>query len=209
MKQWMVTAVISVIVTMASARAGEATSPTVGAIGADVSPVCSKFYNGLTTQGMVIIKDSSKDLAKKKDDLGKLFDKSVDGEWMGKFVLGRFWKGSTPQQQKEYLDVYKQYLGKIYISKFDNDDLASFDLKLISMTKTASGDFSTKTIISRPEQATIRADYSLSEVGGECRVRDIIIENVSLLTSQRSEFQALAGKSGIDGVIAALRKKIS
>ena len=208
MKQLFFTTILSVGLLSGSAQANEVITPA-GAIGADVSPVCSKFYNALTAQGMGIIKDSSKDLGQKKDALGKLFDKSVDGDWMGKFVLGRFWKGATPEQQKEYLSIYKQYLGKIYISKFDNSDLANFDLKLVSMTKTDSGDFATKTIISRPDQATIRADYSLSEVGGQCRVRDIVVENVSIITSQRSEFQSLAGQSGIDGVIAALKKKLS
>ena len=206
MKQWMLGAFFSIIFIAGNSHAADAPS---AAVGADVSPVCSKFYNSISADGVAIIKNSTFNITQKRAALGALFNKSVDGDWMGKFVLGRFWKTATPEQQKDYLAVYKNYIEKIYISKFDDEDLADFDLKLVSMTKTQSGDFATKTVIVRPNQAPVNVNYSLSEVGKDCRVRDITIENVSLLTSQRSEFQTLAGQSGIEAIIAAMKKKLS
>jgi len=96
----------------------------------------------------------------------------------------------------------------VYVSKFDDEDLSAVELQLAGMSKQRSGSITTKTIIKRPGQPDVRVDYTLNEAGNRCLVRDIMIENVSLLTSQRSEFQSLAGQSGIAGVIEALKKKL-
>ena len=174
-----------------------------------VSQACEKFYNTTTAQAQDIIHNAKLDTKQKQQELAKLFDKTVETDWIGKFVIGRFWNAATDDQKKEYLKVYNAYLTQVYISKFDDEDLSGVELKLAGMSKQRSGDVATKTLIKRPGQPDVHVDYTLSEAGNQCHVHDIIIENVSLLSSQRSEFQSLAGQSGIGGVIEALKKKIS
>lgn len=173
------------------------------------SPACKRFYHSVTQQAQDIIQNKQKTVEEKQEELSVLFNRTVDTNWIGKFVLGRFWNGATAQEHKEYLALYRQYLTKIYVSKFNGDDLSDFELHLVSMNRMRSGGITTKTIIKRPAQQDVHVDYAMIEVGDECRVRDIVIENISLLSSQRSEFQALAGRSGIAGVIEAIKKQLS
>jgi phospholipid transport system substrate-binding protein len=174
-----------------------------------IDSVCKDFYGTISAQAQSILHDTKKNMDQKQSDLAAVFNQTVDTDWIGKFVLGRFWKVATPQEQKEYLALYKQYLTEIYVSKFNGDDIASFELKLTSMNKTKNGDIFTKTLIKRPGQPDVHVDYTMTENGKDCRVRDIVIENVSLLSSQRSEFQSLANRSGVAGVIAAIKRQLS
>lgn len=206
-KMLLVSALVTATAMVSPVVAQEPESPASAS--AEVGPVCGQFYENVTTQAQKIIRGPGKTTEQKQEELGVLFNKAVDTNWIGKFVLGRFWKTATPEEHKEYLDLYRQYLTKIYVSKFDDDDISNFELKLASMTRNRSGDIAAKTMIQRPGQQDVHVDYTLTEVGGECRVHDIVIENVSLLSSQRSEFQALAGRSGIAGVIEAIKKQLS
>lgn len=175
---------------------------------AEDSTVCKNFYHAVTAEAQSIIRDDTRDFEQKQKDLAVVFNKTVDSKWIGKFVLGRFWRVATPAEQKEYLDLYQQYLTQIYVSKFNDEDLSSFELVMTSMTRLASGEIATKTLIKRPGQQEVHVDYTMTEVGNECRVRDIVIENVSLLSSQRSEFGSLASRSGVAGVIEAMKRQL-
>lgn len=172
------------------------------------SAACKKFYSNTVDATQNILHETKGSMADKQAKLGEIFDKSVDSAWIGRFVIGRFWKEASPEQQKEYLDLYSKYLRKVYVSKFNGEDLTDFNVKLVSITPLRSGDYDTRTVITRPDAADVHVNYTLNDSGGKCQVRDIIVENVSLLTSQRSEFQTLAGRSGIDGVMSALKSKI-
>ena len=171
---------------------------------------CQDFTAHVTSQVMEIFRDQDKKEMQKRTELALLFQQSVDTDWIGKFVLGRFWKDSSPAQQEEYLKLYRNYVTNNYTSKFSNDDIA--DIKAINVTSVTplpEGDFTAKTLIVQKGEEDVHVDYLLAENNGKCAVHDIKVEGVSLLTSQRSEFAALAGASGVQAVIDAMKKKLA
>ena len=49
-------------------------------------------------------------IADKQSALGKIVDRGVDVEEVAKFCLGRFWRTATPQQQKDYTELFHRVL---------------------------------------------------------------------------------------------------
>lgn len=173
-------------------------------------PVCDAFANGMTRHVVEIFHDSTQSENQKRDALSGVFQQAVDTDWIGKFVLGRFWKTATPEQQTQYLSTYRTYLTHNYISKFnDEDGMSVDDIVITSIAPGAEGQIDAKTLIKRKSDEDVHVDYMLDETGGKCKVHDIKVEGVSLLTTQRSEFSSLAGSSGVQGVIDAMQKKSS
>jgi phospholipid transport system substrate-binding protein len=173
--------------------------------------VCEAFYTSMTKQVVDIFHDKSTSEEKKQRQLAILFLKAVDTDWIGKFVMGRFYKDAKPDDQKEYLETYRYYLTGIYVSKFENDDDSNYqlgDIKLISLTPKEDSQVSAKTIISRKGEPDVHVNYLLLQTD-VCQVHDIEIEGVSLLNNQRSEFQALAGQSGMKAVIDTMKKRLA
>ena len=55
----------------------------------------------------------------------------------------------------------------------------------------------------------ILVDYRLRGDSGAFKIVDITVEGVSLLTTQRSEFNGIVERKGIDGLIEALKKQVA
>ncbi len=171
---------------------------------------CEVFANTMTAKVVDIFHDTKQTEPQKRDTLAALFQQAVDTDWIGQFVLGRFWKTASPADQAEYLKYYRSYLTMAYISKFSDESGHSVDTIKIAGLKplTQQNQFEAATLIQRKGQPDVKVDYALEQSADKCRVHDIKVENISLLTSQRSEFSTLAQKSGVKGVIAALKKQL-
>ena len=170
--------------------------------------ICDSFAKTMTRHIVEVFHDKSQSEAQKRTELASVFQKAVDTDWIGRFVLGRFWKTATPAEQAEYLKNYRSYITHNYISKFnDEDGMSVDDITLASLIPQGTGQYEAQTLIKRKNEADVKVDYTLDDTSGKCQVHDIRVEGISLLISQRSEFSALAGNSGVKGVIEALQKK--
>lgn len=171
---------------------------------------CQTFAVTMTKHVVDIFHDAKQNESQKRAALSGLFQEAVDTDWIGKFVLGRFWKAASPAEQAEYLKDYRGYLTHNYISKFnDEDGMSVDDITLGSLTLQSTGQYEAKTLIKRKNEEDVKVDYLLDDTSGKCQVHDIRVEGVSLLTSERSEFAALANSSGVKGVIEAMQKQAS
>lgn len=172
--------------------------------------LCDSFAKTMTRHIVDVFHDSSQSEAQKRAELSSVFQKAVDTDWIGKFVLGRFWKVANSAEQAEYLKDYRAYLTHNYVSKFnDEDGMSVDDITLGALTPQTAGQFEAKTLIKRKGEEDVGVDYLLDDTSGKCQVHDIKVEGVSLLTTQRSEFSALANSAGVKGVIDAMKKQLT
>jgi phospholipid transport system substrate-binding protein len=61
-----------------------------------------------------------------------------------------------------------------------------------------------RTEIIRPDGPKVSVDYLLTNRSGDWKVYDIIIENVSLVVTYRSEYAAIIKRDGMDGLLKQL-----
>lgn len=168
---------------------------------------CNTFAHTMTDRAVAIFHDKGKTIEQKREALYALFYEAVDTDWMGKFVLGHYWQNATPAQRKQYLEAYRTYVGHSYISKLDEDDLRDIDaIQIVALMPRPDGEFEAKTLVKQKDEEDASVHFLLSNNSGKCRVHDIKIEGVSLLTNQYSEFSALTKTAGVQGVIAALQR---
>ncbi len=176
---------------------------------ADTPGICESFAHTMIQQAMDIFHDTAA-AEQKRASLAALFQKAVDMDWIGKFVLGRYWKTADANEQRQYLQLYHTYLTNSYVFKFDDEDSLRVEgIKISSLIPTEPNLFEAKTLIQRKGEEDTHVDYLLDQSSRECRIHDISVEGVSLITTQRSEFQSLASSSGVKGVIEAMQKQLS
>ncbi len=175
-----------------------------------VPAACDQFAPIMTKRTIDVFHDTTTNVAQKRAKLSALFDQGVDTDWIGKFVMGRYWAAASAADQQEFLSAYRKYLTLIYISKFDEEDGYNVEnIRILSLTPKDAGTFEAKTLISRKGDDDVHVDYLLDQASGKCLVHDIKVEGVSLITSERSEFGTLAASSGLRGVIAAMQKQLA
>lgn len=175
--------------------------------GLDVEKAKAKV-EAVSKEVLEIVSKDDKSVKARRANLEKVFTREVDVAWIGHFVLGRQYRAATPEQQKRYDSLYAQFLVKHYTSKFS--EYAGESFKVLSAEQAEGGDALVHTQIVRQDQPPVVVNYRLRKSdGGEAKVNDIVIEGVSLLTTQRAEFASVVSRQGMDFLLESLEKKIS
>jgi len=168
------------------------------------------FAHGFATTVLAILQDTKKNYADRKDILRTAFSKSVDIDWIAKFVLGAKWNTATEEQKTQYTTLYRKYLTETYVSNFaENPDKRIRDIKIFGVNDSTDSDFTVRTEMQLADNESLKVNYLVRENDGKYKVLDIAIENVSLIATHRSEFGKLAAQQGVDGVITTLEKLTS
>lgn len=164
------------------------------------------FANDLGHKALSVITDASLSKDIKRAKLETLFAQNVDINWIGKFVLGRYWREASDAQKKQYLANYKTFIIRHYTSNLS--EFTNADFEVTKITQEDQGGFDVTMRIKRPQAEDTVVDYIVrQQQGGGLKVYDIIVEGVSMITTQRSEFGSVAGQKGIDYLIAQLERR--
>jgi len=167
------------------------------------------FVKDLTQQGIEQLINSNASEAEKQARFTKLFNEDLDLDFIGKFVLGRYWRTATPKQRAEFIDVYRKLNIQTWSARFNEFKGKHFEFLGSESSKSADQVF-VNTQVPMPEGAPASVKWRVKETGGQYRIVDIIIENVSLAQTARSEYTGYIQKSpeGINGLIKDLRAKL-
>jgi phospholipid transport system substrate-binding protein len=141
----------------------------------------------------------------KQAQIEKIFSSNIDIAWVGRFVMGRYWRQANDQQKALYLKKYERFLVKHYASRFA--DYTSGTFKVTDTRDDGNGEFTVSMEIDSPERQgaePILVDYRVRNSGGGFKIFDVIVEGVSMITTQRSEFSSVIGQHGIDYLIENL-----
>ena len=180
-----------------------------GAANAEVNAQKAEdFIKQVTTEGIEEIINSDVSLEEKDARFAKLFNEYLDLDFIGRFVLGRYWKTSTPKQRTAFIDVYREMNIKTWSKRFDEFKGKTFIFKGTTASNSANQIF-VNTEVPMEQGAPAKVVWRVKETNGKFKVVDIIIENVSLAITARNEYTAYIKKSpdGVDGLIANLRQK--
>ena len=172
---------------------------------ADESARVKAFADGLASRALIIVQNEGLSAEAKQRDLEALFDSHVDIAWVSRFVLGKHWKTATPDQQKAYQANYKAFVLKNYTSKLTN--YTGQEYKIKSVRPEGDGEYLLTMELVNTNEPNVMLDYRIRKVGNDFKIFDIVVEGVSMITTQRSEFGSVVGNKGLPFLINALAKK--
>lgn len=166
-----------------------------------------KFIGSLGNKVLTLLNNKAIKDSEKEQQLKTIFRDNVDTDWIGQFVLGKYWRDATPDQQKKYLSLYREFLIQSYTGRFKDYSGESF--KITGSRDEGNSKFLLNTEIVRPQNPSVLVDYKVKGTGASMKVYDIVVEGVSLISTQRSEFTSVVSRKGLDALITALDKKVN
>lgn len=131
----------------------------------------------------------------------------IDTERMARYVVGRYWREVSKEQQKEFVDQftltmmrsYSQSLLKLNITKIDvATALPDGEARVIIPTKVAQADGSVAEVSYRVFQEKNSQNWL---------VYDVVVEGISLLVNFRQTYTTDIERKGIDQVIVAMKER--
>lgn len=178
---------------------------------ADVNAAkAEEFVKNTTQEGLVEIINSKASLAERNARFEKLFNSALDLKFIGRFVLGRYWKTASNEQRDRFIDVYRKLNVQTWSKRFDEFKGKEFIFKGTTPSSSSNQIF-VNSIVPMDQGQPANVVWRVKQEGDKFKIVDIIIENVSLAITARNEYSAFIKKSpkGIDGLIADLENKIS
>lgn len=167
-----------------------------------------KFTENTANKAVKVLASNKSDDAKVKS-LEKLFVNAVDTGWIGRFVIGKYWRDLSKAQQKDYLSSYKKFLVKYYTANFQ--EYAEGTKFEVTKTKALKqkGQYIISMNINRPKDPQpVKVDYRVRQKSGKSQIIDIVVEGISLLNTQRSEFASVIQRKGAAHLIDQLKAKL-
>ena len=137
----------------------------------------------------------------------ELLQNDFDVPGIGQFVLGRYWRAATPQEQQEFLQLFQEYVVQAYSARLGEYGGAPFR---VTGSRPAGDEVVVTSEIARPGAPPIQVDWFLVNRGGALKITDVYVGGVSMKVTQRDEFSAVIQRNGgqIGALLVQLRQKI-
>jgi len=129
-----------------------------------------------------------------------------DFERMSRWVLGKYWRQASKEQQGQFIDEFRKLLVRTYATallEYSDQTIKYLPLHAESGAESVT----VKTLVEQSSSSKVPIDYRMYATKDGWRVFDVSIDGVSLVSNYRSSFAVNIGRSGIDGLLANLVKK--
>ena len=125
---------------------------------------------------------------------------------MAKRSLGPHWARRTAEEQREFVKIFAALLGRTY-----TDRIESYTGQTILYTREITdkeyAEVDTKIVTDKREQLSI--NYKLHSVDNEWKVYDLVIEDISVVSNYRSQFDRVIARSSFEELVRSMKEKQS
>src|SRR5271157_2032976 len=131
-------------------------------------------------------------------------EKLFDFVELSKRTLGLSWNNFTPEQRKEFVQLFETVLKDAYVEK-----ITAYDNESVNFTKEVPLSETTvevqSVVITKSGQVPI--NYRVIKKENDWKVYDVVIEGVSLVSNYRTQFRDILANSTPEKLLETLRKK--
>ncbi len=183
---------------------------TVVTAPAQAAPAPTQFIQDLGDKVLKIVADKTISADVRKTTLSSAFFDNFDVPYIGKFVLGRYWRVATDSQKADYLKVFGQYVVAIYADRFTAYGDVKFSV--VSQTKVDDTITAVESTVDRGGGAPIiNIEWRVEDTPGGYKITDVVAENLSLSVTKRDEFGSVIENGGgnVQALIDMLKSKVS
>lgn len=132
------------------------------------------------------------DIRKKYEALDDLFLNHVDLDYIGKFVVGKYWRQMTPEQREMYLPLFKRYSLGIYKSfPLDFSMNINFSITRVKIEPNYANIITAIDLnpsAPNDQKQVFVVEFRLNKNNGNIKIIDLKLAESSLILSYRSRF---------------------
>jgi phospholipid transport system substrate-binding protein len=141
--------------------------------------------------------------SERREQLRRAIFSRFDFTEMAKRSLGSQWRRLSPQEQEEFTRLFTDLLERAYIDQIE----AYNDEKFVYVKETIDQDFAevqSRIVTAKGEYSL---NYRLQNAGGEWKVYDVVVENISLVNNYRSQFSRIIANQSYEELLRRMRDR--
>lgn len=185
------------------AVAAFALSPPARAAGEGAfTEAAQALVRSFASEGVLLLEDRGASLPARADRFRELLGKYFATDAIARWVLGRHWNQLDAQQREEYRRLFEDLVVYGYVKRFG--EYTGERLRIVRTVADSDHQATVFSEIDRPAGGQpIRVDWRIGGRDGVVLITDVVVENVSLSQTWRSDFAATIQQGG--GPTALLR----
>tara|TARA_B110000037_G_scaffold204392_1_gene248320 strand:- start:68 stop:664 length:597 start_codon:yes stop_codon:yes gene_type:complete len=167
------------------------------------------FVQSTVNRASHVLNDNlSKD--QKIDKLKSIAAETVDIKGIGMYTLGSYRKTLSEDQKKQYDDLFGQYFLKTFSSRlaeYSNPEIEVKSKEKLNENYTMVSSI----LVSTEQRPKVNIDWRIyTKNPDDLKIRDLIIEGLSLARTQKEEFASIIESNGgdINALLASLKEFI-
>lgn len=162
------------------------------------------LIQGLGNEAIGQLSDPALSPPQREARFRRLLNDHFDMAAISRFVLGRYYRSADEAQRAEFQRLFVDFVVRSYAVRFGETRGERFNVTGASLE--SGGTILVHSQIAMPSSEEIRVDWRLRGAESNLAIIDIIVENVSMAVTQRSEFASMIqDRGGVGGAIEALR----
>ena len=138
--------------------------------------------------------------------LEKIIDPVFDFREMAKRSLGIHWRDLTPGEQQEFVPLFKDFLSSVYLGR-----IGFYNGEKVVFTGDTVGDnyaeIDTRVVAKNGDQFPVV--YMMKRNGGDWKIYDVVVDNVSIDNNYRSQFDRVISTSSYQELVKRLKEKVA
>jgi phospholipid transport system substrate-binding protein len=178
-------------------------APARAADPAQAAAFVKQTGNDLTT----VVGDASTP-AEKKRRLQPFIDKVADVNDVARFCLGRYWNRATPEQQREYTELFHRVLMNNVVGHMGDYKQTRINV-ILGRPELRDGLVNVPTTIEREGNPPAHVTWIVKEDGSSYRIIDVVAEGTSMRLTVRNDYNSFLNSHGgdVNALIQALRSQ--
>ena len=138
------------------------------------------------------------------EQLRQLLFPKFDFAEMAKRSLGLNWQKRTPQEQEEFVKVFTELIENSYMETIDSYN--GQKVKVVGDKQDNNfAEVDTKIVNNKGEEFSVA--YKLLQSGGDWKIYDVVIEDVSVVNNYRSQFNRVIARSSFADLLQKMKDK--
>jgi phospholipid transport system substrate-binding protein len=175
-----------------------------GGRSANSSDDAGAFVQDLGDKVIGLIRQTELARSSRETKFRNLLVENIDLRSVSRAALGRYWRMATDVQIARYQTIYPDYVIAIYGGLFEN--YSDETLKVTGAQPVGGGDVLVDSEITRGKALPLNVIFRVRRRGDGFKVLDVMVEGISMLVTQRSEFASVIQSKGMDGFLQRMQE---
>jgi phospholipid transport system substrate-binding protein len=166
------------------------------------------FVGDFAQKGINDILAASIPNTEKQQRFRTMFKEYFDLPGIGRFVLARYWKAATPEEQAKFTTLFEDVIVYTWSRRFS--EYNGQTLKVSSNMPDGENGTLVKSVIVGKGGENIDVDWRLRKRPEGLKVLDVVVEGVSMAITYRQDYATVISQTGsFAGLLGQLEKQVA
>jgi len=144
--------------------------------------------------------------AERQERLHKIAEQVFDWQEMARRALAVHWRERTPQEQQEFVRLFRDLVEGTYISRLESAIQEKREIQYVGeQVEGSRAAVKTNVVTRRNQQVPI--EYRLQKADGRWLIYDVLVEGISLVNNYRSQFNRIITSSSYNDLVQKMKNR--